>query len=262
MAGLFSFRAMRGAQVKEVLANPESLNDQPYPIIYHRFLDPEAQKGGQPIPDATSLFNEAQVLMFVGADTVANTLMTGFFHILSQPALQNRLRDEVLDVWPDTDSLPPFETLETLPLLTGTIKEALRVTPGVPAPCTRIESATGAMIFGSKIPPATTAGMSILFVHNSSVIFKSPETFDADRWLAEDSKTLDQWLVAFSKGPRSCLDVNLGWCELYIAYATMMQHFDMRINGTTAEDLDWTDRFIPSYHGKHLRAWCQPVTAR
>jgi hypothetical protein len=238
MARLFNFRAMLGTQVEEVLANAESLKDQPHPIIYHRFLGPEAQRGGQPIPDATSLFNEAQVLMRAGADTVTNTLMIGFFHHLSQPALQKRLRDEVLDVWPDVDSPPPFEKLETLPLLTGTIKEALRVTPAVPVPCTRIVRTTGAMIYGSTIPPTAIVGISILFVHNSSVVFKNAKTFEAERWLAEDSKTLDQWLVAFSKRLRSCLGVDLGWCERYIAYATMWRHFDMKIDGTTAKDLD------------------------
>jgi cytochrome P450 len=261
MARLFDFRAMCGTQVKEVLANAESLKYQPHPIIYHLFLGPEAQKGGQPIPYATSLFNEAQVLMFAGTEAVTNTIMIGFFHIISQPALKKRFRDEVLDVWPDVDSLPPLETLEALPCLTSTIKEALGVTPGVPVPCTRIVPTTSAMIYGSKLPSTTIVGIPILFVHNSTVIFKNPETFDADRWLAEESKTLDQWLVVFSKRLRSCLGVVLGWCELYIASATMLRHLDLKIDGTIAKDPVWTDFFMPSYYGKHLRAWCQPVTA-
>ena len=259
-AGVPKFRVALQRQVKEFMVNQESLKNQPHPIIYHHLLDPEAQKG-HPVPGPIDLLDEAHTLSFAGSDTVANTLMIGFFHILSQPSLYARLQEEVLTVWPYLHNPPTFETLETLPVLTAAIKEALRMTPGVAAPCVRVVPAAGATISGMMIPPGTVVGMSSIFVHNSSEIFKNPETYDPGRWLARDSKMLDLWLVPFSKGPRSCLGINLAWCELYIAFATMLRRFEMRIEGTVAEDLVWRDNFLPHYYGKHLQAWCQPVTA-
>ena len=47
--------------------------------------------------------------------------------------------------------------------------------------------------------------MSSYFVHGNASIFKNPKQFDPDRWLEPEGKDLDKWLVAFSKGPRSCL---------------------------------------------------------
>jgi cytochrome P450 len=47
--------------------------------------------------------------------------------------------------------------------------------------------------------------MSGVFVHNSEQIFKDALKFDPDRWLQPDSASLDNWLVAFSKGPRACI---------------------------------------------------------
>jgi cytochrome P450 len=257
-AGLTQLQVILGNQVKEVTTHPESLKGQPHPIIYHRLLDPEVQKG-HPIPNATSLYEEAQALMFGGGDTVGNALMIGLFHILSQAPLYERLRSEVLEVWPNLDSPPTLETLETLPLLTGAIKEALRMSPNVCSPCLRKVPATGATIANYPIPGGTIVGASSVFVHSSSKVFQSPDIFDADRWLAQDTNILDQWLVAFSKGPRSCLGINLAWCEMYIALATMLRRFNMRIDGTTLEDLVWRDCFIPHFYGRHLRAWCQPV---
>ncbi len=197
--------------------------------------------------------------MFAGGDTVGNTLMIGFFHILDQPELYKRLKTEVLAVWPRIDNPPTFEKLETLPLLTGTIKEALRMSPGVASPCLRVVPATGATISNSRIKGGTIVGMSGTFVHNSGEIFEKPNIFDADRWLAKESKSLDQWIVAFSKGPRSCLGISLAWCELYIAFSTMLRRFEMTLDGTTAMDLVWRDCFIPHFYGKHLQAWCKPV---
>jgi cytochrome P450 len=254
------FQLAMQKQVAEVIANPESLKNQPHPIIYHRLLDPEAQKG-RPLPSAQSLLDEAQTLIFAGSDTVSNTLMVGFFHLLSRPALQNRLRDELLESWPELHDPPIFETLETLPLLTAVIKESLRICPNVTTPLERIVPAAGAVIAGVSVPAGTVVSISSLFVHNSAEIFRDPETFDPDRWLAEDSKLLEKWLVPFSKGPRSCIGINLAWCELYIAFATLIRSLDMKIDGTVAEDLVWKDCFIPYFYGKHLRVCCQPVKA-
>ena len=43
------------------------------------------------------------------------------------------------------------------------------------------------------------------FVHLNSEIFKDPYAFRPERWLEDPG--LDKWLVAFSKGPRSCLGI-------------------------------------------------------
>jgi cytochrome P450 len=258
-AGLTHLQVILGKQVQEVMANPDSLKDAPHPIIYHRLLDPDAHKGS-PIPDATALYEEAQTMMFAGGVTVGDALMTGHFHILAQPMLHARLCAEVRSVWPRlTDAPPALEALEVLPLLTASIKESLRHSPGASSPLLRVVPAGGATIAGGAIPAGTVVGMSAVLVHMSLALFADPHAFRPDRWLAPDAKALEQWLVAFSKGPRSCLGINLAWCELYIAFATMLRRFDMSLDGTTEEDLAWRDCFTPYYYRRHLRAWCRPV---
>jgi cytochrome P450 len=54
----------------------------------------------------------------------------------------------------------------------------------------------------------TVVGISNLFVHFDPEIFPDPHAFKPERWLeayADANESLDHWLVAFSKGPRSCL---------------------------------------------------------
>jgi cytochrome P450 len=257
-AGLTRLQVILGKQAEEVMANPDSLKEAPHPTMYHRLLDADAHKG-RPIPDATVLYEEAQTMTFAGGVTISDTLMTGLFHILDQPSLCERIRAEVLTVWPNTDCPPTIEPLEGLPILTATIKEALRMSPGACSPLLRIVPTTGATISGASIPAGTIVGMSSVFVHNSSVVFKDPEVFNPDRWLGTEGKALEQWLVAFSKGPRSCLGINLAWCELYIAFATMLRRFEMRLDGTTIDDLVWRDCFTPHYYRRHLRVWCRPL---
>ena len=202
-----------------------------------------------PIPDATSLYEEAQTVVFAGGVIVGDTPMTGHIHILDQPKLYEKLRREVFSVWPDINDPPLLEAFETLPLLTATIKQSLRVLPGATSPLLRIVPPTGATISGRSIPDGTIVGMASTFVHQSEEIFKLPATFDPYRWQGESSKGLDQYLVAFSKGPRSCLGINLAWCELYIAFATILRRFDRTLDGTKVDDLKWRialRRIIPA----------------
>ena len=52
--------------------------------------------------------------------------------------------------------------------------------------------------------------MSHLIVHTNPDIFPEPERFKPERWLESDSEkseSLDAYLVAFSRGPRSCLGI-------------------------------------------------------
>ncbi len=54
----------------------------------------------------------------------------------------------------------------------------------------------------------TIVGISNLFVHLNPTIFPEPHSFKPDRWLEKsENGSLDNWLVAFSKGPRSCLGI-------------------------------------------------------
>ena len=117
----------------------------------------------------------------------------------------------------------------------------------------------GATIGGRHIPGGTAVGMSTVLVHRSSEVFKDPGVFDIDRWMGTDAAGLDKWLVSFSKGPRSCLGVNLAYCEMYVALATLIRRLEMKLYGTKAEDLVWRDVFLPYFYGKRLRVWCEPV---
>lgn len=95
--------------------------------------------------------------------------------------------------------------------------------------------------------------MGASFVHYNEELFPDPYTFNPDRWLQEDSRALDNYLVAFSRGPRSCLGLkyvyriilvatltyccpsksSLAWCELYLIFANLFRKVNMEIYKTT-----------------------------
>ena len=49
--------------------------------------------------------------------------------------------------------------------------------------------------------------MGSTFVHLNPTIFPQPNDFVPERWLGEEKAHLDQYIAAFSKGPRTCLGI-------------------------------------------------------
>jgi cytochrome P450 len=58
--------------------------------------------------------------------------------------------------------------------------------------------------------------------------------------------------MAFSKGPRSCIGINLAYAELYLNLGYMVRRFDLEPFETTDRDMEWKDNFVVTTKG-HLR---------
>lgn len=263
-------------QVDAATEDPSSLQKYPHPTIYHRLLDPTAQDG-HPIPSKELLLEEAKNLIFAGTDTTGNALYVGVWHLMNSPALQTRLRTALRSVWPSLNEPPSYESLAAIPLLGAVIKESLRLSIGVASPLSRVVPPQGATIGGHAVPGGTTVGTSAIFVHYNGDIFRNPHRFDPDRWLADTdndsndnsttAKELERYLVSFSRGPRSCLGINLAYCELYMSFATLVRRFEMtldqevqgRLNVDEHGNLRWRDTFLPWFYGQQVMAWCRPV---
>jgi Cytochrome P450 len=94
--------------------------DTTHPIVFQELLDsklpPEDKSLG-------CLRDEGLVLVAAGQDTVRLTLETGTFHLLREPRLMQKLREELLTVYPDLGDPPLLPVLERLPYLTAVIYE-------------------------------------------------------------------------------------------------------------------------------------------
>lgn len=189
-------------------------------------------------------------------------MTAGFYCVLENPSLYRRLQEEVRSVWKDKDEMPSWEILEALPLLSATLKETLRISPGVTTPLPRIVPESGAVISGAHVPAGTIVGFSSWLLHMDPQLFPEPETFRPERWMSKDKEAangLEKYLQPFSRGPRSCLGLNLAWCEMYIAMGSMLRLLECELDGVRKEDMQWRDCFTPYYAGRHLMVKCLPV---
>jgi hypothetical protein len=97
-----------------------------------KFLSGEKSKSGSVIeklssPDmpehfrsADNLTDEGFSLVIGGTETTARSLSLGMYHLLSDPHLLNKLREELRSVMPTPESKPTWNELEQLPYLAST----------------------------------------------------------------------------------------------------------------------------------------------
>lgn len=104
-------------QIDNLLANPEKLENIPYPIIYNRLLDPNLKGASVAPASRKSLREEGQTLLFAGSDTVGHVITSGVFNILEQPEIYDRLVAELKEAWPVLQDAPLLRDLEKLPYL-------------------------------------------------------------------------------------------------------------------------------------------------
>ncbi|KAI0536933.1 cytochrome P450 [Xylaria digitata] len=207
------------------------------------------QNDGLPVSEKRfdRISHEAVTLMAAGSETTSSTLMMAVYFILADKQnILPRLREEVESLLSTRSSRPPVAELERLPWLTAVIKETLRIST-LTVRTTRV-APDEALHFNDWILPAGTAvSMTLREISFDPDIFPSPMTFRPERWLPTNPNLdrCNRYLVAFSKGSRMCLGINLAHAELCIALATLFRHREFELHDTVRErDVDFTRDFF------------------
>ncbi|KAI1141441.1 cytochrome P450 [Hypoxylon sp. FL0543] len=222
------------------------------PNIFNSILRLEPQK-----QELLNLSEEAASVLAAGTETTSWTLAVITYHLLSKPELLARLKKEVEQVVDDPQHLPPLRVLEGMTYMEAVIQEGLRLSYGVSARSPRVPTEES-LIYRGKwqkkpveyiIPKGYAIGMSSVVAHHDESVFPESNSFIPERWLdADNRKSLDRGMFAFSKGSRSCLGMNLAFCELYVALSalTLRVFPQTQLFETTEDDVIYDhDMFIP-----------------
>ena len=138
-------------------------------------------------------------VLIAGSDTTSTTASFLAFELSMNPNVQQKIRQELKDAFPQADQCDPI-TLLKLPWLDAAIKETLRMYPIVPGPLERHlpEPITVGKYY---IPPMTMVGMQALTAHQDPIVFSNPTKFLPERWFNE-TNMMRTMSLAFSTGPR------------------------------------------------------------
>lgn len=204
-----------------------------HPTIFHDILSSKLPPSEKSV---SRLTHEAHTIVAGGTFSTAWPMTLAIYHMLSQPLLLRRLKDELTAATPNASSKDHIDlrTLEALPFLTAVIKESLRLGYGTTHRLARVateEDLEYAYVNanGEKrkyvIPRGTPVGMSTLLLHHIESSFPNSYDFQPDRWLAPDAGRLEQYFVSFSRGSRMCPGMQLAYAEMYLIVGRLFRWF-------------------------------------
>ncbi|KAK3072010.1 hypothetical protein LTR53_007598 [Teratosphaeriaceae sp. CCFEE 6253] len=237
---MLKFRAQIRRDVEAVLSDTANNAKGTGKCLFH-----ELQDSSLPTHEKTAdrLQDEATLLVMAGTESPAKTLTIASSYMLSQPPVVSNLRRELAGARGGTAvDEPTLSSLLSLPYLGAVIHEANRLSFGVTNRMRRY-SPTQTLTYTASYGPhhgTTYANMSstTYYTHLNEALFPDPWRFDPERWLGsgEEVNQRRRCMMAFGKGHRRCLGINLANAEMCLALATLAQ-YDLELFETDESDV-------------------------
>lgn len=234
-----------GIQVQKIKSNPETMEaikmeKRRKDTIFAQILSsdlPEKELSDE------RLIDEGVLIATAGSETTAWAITIATYHIMKNPAVLAKMREELATVEiPAGEPVAPWTTLEKLPYLTAVIKEGVRMAGGMLSRLPRI-SDQDILYKQWVIPAGTPVSMTPHLVLIDEHIFPEPRTFRPERWLDADAvaegrttSRLDKYIVAFGKGSRNCIGMHLAYAQLYMSIAAVVQRYNLEMYETDDSD--------------------------
>ncbi|KAL6716918.1 hypothetical protein ACLMJK_004830 [Lecanora helva] len=196
------------------------------------------------------LRDEAQLIIAAGLKSTAWALTIASFHIINTPETFIKLRKELESAMSNPDAEVELTALEKLPYLHACTQEAVRLSYGVTTRLPRILPHDKLRYGTFTIPAGTPVSMTIPDVHHDEAIFPNSHTFIPERWMGNprtpNGSPLDRYLIAYGKGSRSCLGINLAQAMLHMGLAKTFRRFSFELHETDVSDVAMAhDLFMP-----------------
>ena len=136
-------------------------------------------KEGEEI-DVQELRSQVFTFLLAGHETTSSSMSWTLYLLAQYPKIQDKLRREINENLKDREL--KWDMLESMEYLTAVINESLRLRP--PVTTFRRVVIKEDNVLGYKIPPGSKIMLAPFLLNRSPEYWKSPETFDPDRFLS------------------------------------------------------------------------------
>lgn len=123
MKPVFEFHGAIRSQIKKIMSDHKisATNDgKAHSTVFEDLLDSDLRPEDKTL---TLLYQEAASITGAGIETTKTALAVASFHILDNPHVYKRLKQELKEASPDPTSLPGVTQLERLPYLDAVVQE-------------------------------------------------------------------------------------------------------------------------------------------
>jgi len=200
---------------------------------------------------SSDINEEVNTFMFEGHDTTSMAMSWFLYCMATNQKQQDRVRDELFQVFGESDRWCTRNDLGQLKYLECCIKESLRLYPSV-ALFTRMTT-EDVKIGKYTIPPGVNLDVSIYAIHRNPRIYPDPLVFNPDRFLPEHSADRHPFaFIPFSAGPRNCIGQRFAMTEEKVLLSTLLRKFRFDLSPTAPKPVPTIQLTLKSLTGIHL----------
>ncbi|KAF2970083.1 hypothetical protein GQX73_g3437 [Xylaria multiplex] len=176
---------------------------------------------------------EAITVLAAGSETTARVLAHTIFHLLQNPDILAKVKEELFNAIGDSGQLPDVKVLENLPWLTACLRESLRLRAAITSRLPLVLEKD--MPYKEWIIPARTPiSMCIPDILHNDDIFPEAMKFRPDRWF-NATEQQNRMFVPFGKGTRMCIGLEFAYVEMYMSLTSLLTRFDFELYDTNWE---------------------------
>lgn len=196
------------------------------------------------------------MLLLAGTDTSAVTIEWAVAHLLNNPEVLKKAREEV-DAQIGQERLVEESDVSKLPYLQGIILETLRLNPAAPMLVPHLTS-DDCTINGYHIPRDTIVLVNAWAIHRDPAQWEEPTQFKPERHVKSESGEvgLGHKLFPFGVGRRACPGSGMAQRVVGLALAALIQCYEWERTGE--EEVDMTEgRGVTMPKAVPLEAMCK-----
>ncbi|EDW89797.1 probable cytochrome P450 6w1 [Drosophila yakuba] len=211
--------------------------------------------------DLDYLVAQAAIFQTAGFETSSSTMTLSLYELARNEALQERLREEIVDFFGDDDHIS-YERIQEMPYLSQVINETLRKYPIVgyierecsqPAEGERFNLKP---FHNMELPHGMSIYMSTLAIHRDPQYWPDPEKFDPERFSPGNRENLNMdAYMPFGVGPRNCIGLRLGLLQSKLGLVHLLRNHKFHACDQTVKKIEWApvSPVIASKHDIVLR---------
>ncbi|ENN70423.1 hypothetical protein YQE_12928, partial [Dendroctonus ponderosae] len=175
------------------------------------------------------------ILFFVaGFDTSSTAMNFALFELARNPDLQEKARQEVLQVMARNDGKITYPGLQEMTYVKQVLDESMRMYPPgltLSRVCTKDYKLRNTDIVIEK---GTSVVISTLGLGRDPEYFPDPQRFDPDRFSAEEKAKRHPYVhIPFGEGPRNCIGLRFGVMQSKIGLARVLSNFRLTVSPKT-----------------------------
>lgn len=168
---------------------------------------------------------ELSILGNARSDTTAIAMNKAMYFLLKHPKCLAKLREEVDSVLDPSEVVLPYDKVKHLPYLRECLDEALRMLPPSTFGLPRRTPPEGTTILNDFVPGHTSVSISAYVAHRDEAVFPDAETYKPKRWLGENAKEMQPYLITFSAGARGCIGRKILYLEQTVLLVSVVHRY-------------------------------------